>query len=156
MRTYILKACAASLILLLTPFTSAYSQEMSDLEKGREFMYCGRLNMLLLQSQGNVDGDQEKYKQQQKNTYTKMLMTAGAYLPSDTLNSEFSTASARLAKEVNGAAETDKVEKGATGRLLKSRYEYCRRFEEVHVKDALAKFAAQAATRKAVPHANEK
>jgi hypothetical protein len=115
MRTYILKPCAALLILLLTPFTSAYSQEMSDLEKGREFMYCGRLNMLLLQSQGDVDGDQEKYKQQQKNTYTKMLMTAGAYLPSDTLNSEFSTASARLAKEVNDAAETDKVEKGQPG-----------------------------------------
>jgi hypothetical protein len=156
MRTYILKPCAALLYFLLTPFTSAYSQEMSDLEKGREFMYCGRLNILLLQSQGDVDGDQEKYKEQRKTAYTKMLMTAGAYLPSDTLNSEFSTAAARLTKEVNDAAETDKVEKGATGRLLKSRYEYCRRFEEAHATDALAKFAAQAAARKAVPPASEK
>jgi hypothetical protein len=156
MRTYIFKLCIALLTFLLTAVTSAYSQELSDLEKGREFMYCGRLNMLLLQSQGDVDGDQEEYKQQQKNSYAKMLMTAGAYLPSDTLNSEFSSATTRLAKEVNDVSETDKVDKGATGRLLKSRYEYCRRFEEENVTDALAKFSAQAAARNAVPQADGK
>ncbi len=147
----ILKSCVSFFSFLLIGVTSSHAQELSDLAKGQEFMYCGRLNMFLLQGQADVAGDPQKYKQLEKNAYTQMLMTAGAYLPPGTLNAEFSSAAARLSKEVQDASETENMDKGATGRFLKARYDHCRSFEERHVPEALAKFAAQAAARRAVP-----
>jgi hypothetical protein len=129
----------------------ASAQDLNNLEKGREFMYCGKLVMHLLQTQGKVDGDPGKYKLQEKNTYTKMLMTSGAYIPGDQLNAESTAAEDRLLNEILGVSEKESTEQGATERFLKSRYDYCQEFDKKHALEAIERFAAEAATRKASP-----
>jgi hypothetical protein len=128
--------CIATVAALLSHMPFGWSQTLEERQRGQQFMYCGHLSMRLLRLRGQAEGSPDKYQEQEQRAYMRMLLTAGAYIPSSELNVQYSSASRTLDSDVQAAGDREKSEPGSTSRFLQQSYADCQRHEKAYGQEA--------------------
>jgi hypothetical protein len=126
------KFVAIAMVAVAAQVTSAYAQAQQDKRLGRDFLYCGDLNLRLLKMQAKMLGEPEKYKEQEKAAYVKTMSIAGAHIPAEEMDKEVAEASAKLSAQIVQASRKEQDQPGHTGKFLQAQYENCVELEKAY------------------------
>jgi hypothetical protein len=99
--------------------------EDSDLELGKQLMYCSILKMKLARAGGKSETGEAEYKK----AYDLMIVSTADLIPVDQLNSEFANVQSQFRQDIALKVEEQKTTPDAVELFLANKYRECQKLQ---------------------------